>query len=84
MLVNVNNLEEEYNALFRKLSDRKEQIMKFKSFLESETCWLTSPASTKFHLNIEKGLLIHSVSVTPRNSDWFYVSAIKRSQDVLE
>jgi len=63
MLASIDNFEEKYNALFEKLLDRKEQVVKFKSFLENETCWLTSPASTRFHLNIEKGLLIHSVGV---------------------
>jgi len=64
MLTTLDDLEEKYNALFEKLANRKEQIMKFKSFLEIETCWLTSPASTRFHLNIEHGLLLHSVGVT--------------------
>ena len=63
MLASIDNFEEKYNALFEKLLDRKEQVVKFKSFLENETCWLTSPASTRFHLNIEKGLLVHSVGV---------------------
>ena len=63
MLESIDNFEEKYNALFEKLLDRKEKVAKFKSFLENETCWLTSPASTRFHLNIEKGLLIHSVGV---------------------
>ncbi len=58
------NLEARYNALFEKLDGRKDQVFKFKSFLESETSWLTSPASSRFHLNIEKGLLLHSVGVT--------------------
>ena len=64
MLTSIPHLGDKYNALFEKLANRKEQIMKFKSFLEIETCWLTSPASTRFHLNIEHGLLLHSVSVT--------------------
>ncbi len=64
MLTSIPHLGDKYNALFEKLANRKEQIMKFKSFLESETCWLTSPASTRFHLNIEHGLLLHSVGVT--------------------
>jgi len=62
--INLENLEEKYNALFEKLDCRKQQVLKFKSFLENETSWLTSPASTRFHLNIEKGLLLHSVGVT--------------------
>ncbi len=31
--------------------------------MEQETSWLTSPASTKYHLNREGGLLEHSVNV---------------------
>ena len=64
MTVDLSSLEAKYNALYEKLDGRKEQVLKFKSFLESETSWLTSPASTRFHLNIEKGLLLHSVGVT--------------------
>ena len=64
MTVNLDNLETKYNTLFEKLDDRKDQVMKFRSFLESETSWLSSPASTRFHLNIERGLLLHSVGVT--------------------
>lgn len=64
MLVTLDTLEKKYLALFDLLRERKEQVMKFKEFIEKETCWLTSPASTRFHLNIEKGLLLHSVNVT--------------------
>jgi len=56
--------EKKYIALFERLLDRREQILQFKSFLEKETTWLTSPASTRFHLSSEHGLLIHSVGVT--------------------
>jgi len=34
MLASIDNFEEKYNALFEKLLDRKEQVVKFKSFLE--------------------------------------------------
>jgi hypothetical protein len=64
MLSNYTDIEKKYNALFDRLLDRREQILQFKSYLEKETSWLTSPASTRFHLNIEHGLLIHSVGVT--------------------
>ena len=64
MAITLENLELKYNALFEKLGSRKQEVLKFKSFLENETSWLTSPASTRFHLNIEKGLLLHSVGVT--------------------
>jgi hypothetical protein len=55
---------EKYNLLFDKIDSRKEQVLRFKSFLENETCWLSSPASTRFHLCNECGLLCHSVGVT--------------------
>lgn len=34
------------------------------ALLEGETTWLTSPASTRYHLAEEQGLLKHSVGVT--------------------
>jgi hypothetical protein len=61
---NFSDIEKQYNALFDRLLDRRDQILQFRSFLEKETSWLTSPASTRFHLKIEHGLLIHSVGVT--------------------
>jgi hypothetical protein len=64
MVTTLDELETKYNALFDMLDERRDQVMAFKEFLEKETVWLTSPASTRFHLNIEKGLLLHSVGVT--------------------
>ena len=64
MLTDFPRIESRYNALFDRLPDRRDQILQFKSFLEKETSWLTAPASTRFHLNVEHGLLIHSVGVT--------------------
>ncbi len=55
--------KEGYEALLAKIHDRKEAVNKFIDMLHSETPWLTSPASTKFHLNREGGLLEHSVGV---------------------
>ena len=52
-----------YRKLFEYCSGRKEGILKFADFLEKNTSWLTSPASTKYHLNEEHGLLRHSVGV---------------------
>ncbi len=60
----ISEVLDSYNLLFNKLGDRKEIVLRFKSFLEEKTCWLIAPASTKFHLNIKHGLLIHSVGVT--------------------
>jgi hypothetical protein len=64
MALTLDNLENNYNDLFELLADRKEQVLEFKEFIEKETSWLTSPSSTRFHLNIERGLLLHSVGVT--------------------
>jgi hypothetical protein len=57
------NTAEKYSALFDRITDRRDQVMEFKSFIEKKTNWLESPASTRFHLCIEGGLLMHSVGV---------------------
>jgi hypothetical protein len=56
-------LEERYSALKAKVVERKDGFSVFIRMLENETCWLTSPASTRFHLNEKQGLLQHSVAV---------------------
>ena len=57
------SIEERYAALKAKVVERKTHFHTFIKMLETETNWLTSPASTRFHLHEEKGLLKHSVSV---------------------
>lgn len=52
-----------YEALKRKVAVRHAEFGRFIDFLERETSWLTSPASTRYHLNVEGGLLAHSVGV---------------------
>jgi len=52
-----------YEALKQKVAVRQVEFRKFIGFLEGETSWLTSPASTRYHLNVEGGLLMHSVGV---------------------
>ena len=44
-------------------SDRKDSFLSLMNYIESNTEYLTSPASTKYHLCTEGGLLEHSVSV---------------------
>ncbi len=56
-------LEEKYAVLQAKVIERKKEFQVFIEMLEAKTSWLTSPASTRFHLNTEKGLLQHSVAV---------------------
>ena len=56
-------LLERYETLKRKVIERKEPFDRFLALLEGETTWLTSPASTRYHLAEEQGLLKHSVGV---------------------
>lgn len=58
------NIQERYEALKKKVLKRKKEFDAFVNMLEKDSSWLTSPASTKFHLNKEGGLLEHSVGVT--------------------
>lgn len=57
------NVSQRYDALKQKVSVRHSEFLRFIDFLERETSWLTSPASTRYHLNVEGGLLLHSVGV---------------------
>ena len=53
-----------YKKLLEKCKSRQKEITEFAEFLERKTSWLTSPASTRYHLNVKHGLLKHSVGVT--------------------
>lgn len=53
-----------YEQLLARVTARREAVQKLDAFLRRETAWLTSPASTRFHLAHEGGLLEHSVNVT--------------------
>ncbi len=57
------NTLDRYEALKTLVVDRKTQFDRLIAFMENETTWLTSPASTKYHLCKEGGLLEHSVNV---------------------
>lgn len=57
-------IRERYEILKSKVVKRKKEFDTFIQMLETESSWLTSPASTRFHLNKEGGLLEHSVGVT--------------------
>jgi len=58
-----NSVLERYNALKALVKDRKKPFSRLIAFIENETAWLTAPASTKYHLCKEGGLLEHSVNV---------------------
>lgn len=53
-------LQKRYEALKVKVTRRADDFAEFMEFLESKTAWLTAPASTRFHLCRENGLLEHS------------------------
>lgn len=56
-------LMERYQALKDKVCVRKEEFTDLMKYIEEETSYLTAPASTKFHLCREQGLLEHCVNV---------------------
>ncbi len=57
------NVIKRYESLQRKVISRKDEFQNLINFMEKKTSWLTCPASTKYHLNREGGLLEHSVNV---------------------
>jgi len=58
------SVDDRYVTLKKKVVSRKKEFDAFIGMLEKDSSWLTSPASTRFHLNKEGGLLEHSVGVT--------------------
>ena len=56
-------LRDRYNALKAKVKTRADEFNQLMDYIEKETGWLTAPASTRFHLCRENGLLEHSVNV---------------------
>lgn len=58
-----NNIAERYESLKSMVVERKSQFDRLISFMENETTWLIAPASTKYHLCKESGLLEHCVNV---------------------
>lgn len=57
------SVKERYEFLKNKVIKRKKEFDAFIARFENDTSWLSSPASTRFHLNKEGGLLEHSVGV---------------------
>jgi hypothetical protein len=55
---------DEYKELQTKIVERKKDFQDFITFLETKTTWLSAPASIRYHLNCEQGLLKHCVGVT--------------------
>ena len=56
-------IKDRVNALINLCDNRKNQILNFVAYLE-ETGYFIAPASTKYHNNLETGLINHSLLVT--------------------
>ena len=56
-------LMERYEVLKAKVVQRREEFRALMAYIEQETAYLTAPASTRYHLCREHGLLEHSVNV---------------------
>lgn len=56
-------VSERYERLKSRVINRREEFTKLINFMENETDYLNSPASTRFHLCRKGGLLEHSVNV---------------------
>ena len=54
---------ERYERLKEMVTERADEFHHLMEFIETETSYLTAPASTRFHLCREGGLLEHSVNV---------------------
>ena len=59
----MNKTLERYERLKKKVVDRKASFNRLMNYIEKETEWLRAPASTRFHLPQEQGLLEHTCNV---------------------
>ena len=57
------DLQKRYDLLKAKVVNRADEFVNLIDFIETKTAWLTAPASTRFHLCREHGLLEHSINV---------------------
>ena len=57
------DLQKRYDDLKAKVKVRADEFAELMEFVETKTQWLTAPASTRFHLCVEHGLLEHSINV---------------------
>lgn len=56
-------LKDRYSVLKKMVKSRKEAFESLMHFVETQTAYLSAPASVKYHLCREQGLLEHSVNV---------------------
>lgn len=62
-MTNLSNHTLSYDEMLICITDRVEEVNGFEEFLRNKTSWLTSPASTRFHLSHTGGLVEHSLNV---------------------
>lgn len=58
-----NLLAQRYEKIKGLVTQRREEFDRLMHFLENETAWLSAPASSKFHLCREHGLIEHACNV---------------------
>lgn len=56
-------IRERLDNLLERLDGRKDVVRQFLNYLSSETSFFVAPASHKYHLNYEGGLIEHSLNV---------------------
>lgn len=61
--VTFESLMERWNTLKSKVVERKNQFEAFEEYIKENTDYFNAPASPKYHLNCEHGLLEHSLNV---------------------
>ncbi|MCH5188132.1 MAG: phosphohydrolase [Oscillospiraceae bacterium] len=59
----MSEIMEKYEHFKSLVTKRKDEFTSLMNFVENETAYLSAPASTRYHLNHEGGLLEHSVNV---------------------
>ena len=52
-----------YEQMKNRVIERRAQLDRLLDYMEKNTNWLKAPASTKFHLCCESGLLMHTMNV---------------------
>lgn len=57
------SIERAYDECLAHVIERRDAVARFEQFLRTRTSWSTSPASTRFHLCREGGLVEHSLNV---------------------
>ena len=59
----MDGVREKYEYYKTLVTERREEFASLMDFVENKIAYLTAPASTRYHLNREGGLLEHSVNV---------------------